>query len=673
MTDCSKVPTLDDIETSKSAMSDIEKFTYFTTDTFVDSNGITRDTVAGRMKTMGYSTPVPYVAGIIFTTVDNTKTVDEGGIIYAPLLSSLPLTTSGIWGTAGVSGDNLKFFVVQGVTIESLATNLSNVYVFSTLTDMLLNTINFPVNKIIRTNGALTSIDGSGASWLANGSAAAAGSINYNTGTVYDANGNGYVYVQMMGLAKKEVDPTHFGVSTDGLGNHGAAFNDLLTFGDVLRIPSSELGIAISGVTVGELKSIIGSGAKSGLKAADGINAPMITILSNSTVKGFRLFALGGKNSGLTLQDGIVVENRYRTMVSEIWADGLGGSFYRTKDAVNVHQGNTLSTYIVDNCNIGVNADSRGEYLNATGGSVTECNVGFRVQGGNINATGTVCSDNLIGVDLIQGSNDAHGQITGMLLNHNVTRTIRAVDLANGFTFVGCQMFEGGDIELTNVSNVHFRGGVKSNVNVLEDGCTNCSFTQFELDSETGNTPNVNNPSEVFYLDCNLKGLDMTAFDTFNGGLLQTSQATDQTAIGVISDFTFDTIDYNAIPGNLAYTIQNFYNAGIITGATSKVRPDSTLKMNAIISIGRDDDAVFDPKLVSVSIQGTVSGKKLGFFQIVDHVSIGGTNFVRYAFNGTLPRQDCKITIDNATGVGVTIYADGAATLVQTTMEVTGW
>ena len=168
MTDCSKVPTLDDIESSKSAMSDIEKFTYFTTDTFVDSNGVTRDTVTGRMKTMGYSVPIPYVAGIIFTTVDNVKTVEEGGVTYAPLLSSLPFTTSGTF----TGGDDARFFTVQGVTDKSLINDLSQEYAFNTVIDMELSQIVFPLIKRLTTGGAVSVGDNDHADYIVESSKA---------------------------------------------------------------------------------------------------------------------------------------------------------------------------------------------------------------------------------------------------------------------------------------------------------------------------------------------------------------------------------------------------------------------------------------------------------------------------------------------------------------------
>ena len=109
MVDCTKVPTLADVEASKEAMDDIQLFTYSAADSFVDSEGVTRDTVNGRLKKMGYTVPINYVGGITFTTLDSIKTIDESGSIYAPKPSALPFTTSG----AFIGDDDDRFFVVQ--------------------------------------------------------------------------------------------------------------------------------------------------------------------------------------------------------------------------------------------------------------------------------------------------------------------------------------------------------------------------------------------------------------------------------------------------------------------------------------------------------------------------------------------------------------------------------
>lgn len=60
---------------------------------------------------IGYDTPVPYTAGISLT--EGNQTVEYEGVVYAPIVSELPFTTSGTFETA-------KFRVVQGATSQDL-------------------------------------------------------------------------------------------------------------------------------------------------------------------------------------------------------------------------------------------------------------------------------------------------------------------------------------------------------------------------------------------------------------------------------------------------------------------------------------------------------------------------------------------------------------------------
>ena len=116
----------------------------------------TTDTVIGRLKKMGYTVPVIYAGAISFAINDNVKTVDEGGVIYAPFPSALPFTTSGTF----VGDDDARFFVVQGVTSEQLISDLSQSYSFDTIALMTASTIEFPLDKILVLKGYYAVADG---------------------------------------------------------------------------------------------------------------------------------------------------------------------------------------------------------------------------------------------------------------------------------------------------------------------------------------------------------------------------------------------------------------------------------------------------------------------------------------------------------------------------------
>ena len=159
MTECAKIPTLEDIEQSKAAMDDIQAFTYSASDNFSDAKGETRDTVNGRIKKMGYAVPIAYAAAIAFTTNDNVKTVNEGSIIYAPKPSALPFTTSGTF----IGDDDDRFFVVQGLTNDTLINDLSQSYEFKLQSEMVSSDRNFPSDKVIHTKDKDVADGGGGA------------------------------------------------------------------------------------------------------------------------------------------------------------------------------------------------------------------------------------------------------------------------------------------------------------------------------------------------------------------------------------------------------------------------------------------------------------------------------------------------------------------------------
>ena len=80
-----------------------------TNQTWTDRLGVARKTVWGAFSEITYKTPVAYATGISFLTTDANKTVENAGVVYAPLNSALPFTTSGTFS----GGDDTRFYPVQ--------------------------------------------------------------------------------------------------------------------------------------------------------------------------------------------------------------------------------------------------------------------------------------------------------------------------------------------------------------------------------------------------------------------------------------------------------------------------------------------------------------------------------------------------------------------------------
>ena len=111
---CNEFPSVEDMKQLKLDSQDEHTFMTSTDSTFTTSTGRTILTLTGLIASGQYLPPIPYAAGIAFAQADYLKTIERNGIVYAPLPSAIPFTTVD-WAT-----DESKFFVVQGVTADSV-------------------------------------------------------------------------------------------------------------------------------------------------------------------------------------------------------------------------------------------------------------------------------------------------------------------------------------------------------------------------------------------------------------------------------------------------------------------------------------------------------------------------------------------------------------------------
>jgi len=136
-------------------ISEVVESSDFTT---VTKNGKTIDTLAGKLRQLGYLVPVEYGPGIAFDENDSSKTVERDGIVYAPYPSSLPFTTSGTW----VGGDDANFYPIQNQDSDYAFT----VETAQTLRD--LEVIGGITPVVVITQSAVTAADHGGGVWVWN-------------------------------------------------------------------------------------------------------------------------------------------------------------------------------------------------------------------------------------------------------------------------------------------------------------------------------------------------------------------------------------------------------------------------------------------------------------------------------------------------------------------------
>jgi len=96
--------TVADLNNAKLDVDSIADIANSTAVSVVDRLGATRLTANEAIRRMGYQVPVAYASSIVMNTP--TQTVDYLGIVYAPLPTMIPFTTSGTFETT-------KFYVVQ--------------------------------------------------------------------------------------------------------------------------------------------------------------------------------------------------------------------------------------------------------------------------------------------------------------------------------------------------------------------------------------------------------------------------------------------------------------------------------------------------------------------------------------------------------------------------------
>ncbi len=121
--------------------------------TWTDRFGVARKTVWGAFSEITYKTPVAYSSSIVFLTTEANKTVEEAGIVYAPLNSALPFTTSGTFA----GDDDARFYPLQ---------DKNRGRIFPTVAAMQAAT-GIQVGQRLTTNGRIAAGDGGGEDYVA--------------------------------------------------------------------------------------------------------------------------------------------------------------------------------------------------------------------------------------------------------------------------------------------------------------------------------------------------------------------------------------------------------------------------------------------------------------------------------------------------------------------------
>jgi hypothetical protein len=219
---------------------------------------------------------------------------------------------------------------------------------------------------------------------------------------------------------------------------------------------------ASAGITLNPGQVLFGAGPKSQLRYTGTLRA--ILPKDSSIIANFKLTG-NGKNSGNTFETGIMCYLYKNWVIKDMIIEDFGGTavanggggIFITGIATNNSEGASVINCRVMNCNAGINAVSRSEYVNVIGGTVSKNNTGISLGSGNFMISTVTMEENGTGFKIYSGANNGHGTIQGCMINHSSLYAIEIQDVAHelGFVISNCHFYYGA-LYFKNANNIKF-------------------------------------------------------------------------------------------------------------------------------------------------------------------------------------------------------------------------
>lgn len=171
----------------------------------------------------------------------------------------------------------------------------------------------------------------------------------------------------------------------------------------------------------------------------------------------------------------------YRNKLSNCHFTGFdaAGLFIQSTNGVSDNPGGiqVVNCYFESCDGRGVRCFTSGEYNNfancvAKGNTIA----GVTFGAGNNTWTGGKITDNGIGLEITSGSNNGHGTVTGVSINHNTTN-LSIVSVSNGFEICTNDIID-GHITITTSNGINLRGNrIDGTVTLTQTNNTNTNWT----------------------------------------------------------------------------------------------------------------------------------------------------------------------------------------------------
>lgn len=269
-------------------------------------------------------------------------------------------------------------------------------------------------------------------------------------------------------ISLEYVTPEMYGAVGDGTTDDQAAIQNAVNSGKRVFFGAKSYLLS-STVSIPSNANITGSGSLSIIKTTTAIISFTITgtnahisnlkFLGNQTTNQVAISAIG---TGAVPVAPFVTGTR----VDMCHFDSLYTGLY----TLNSFNPTTYDgAYYVSNCvftsntNAGAELGLAGEYCVFSAGNVFYANnFGLYLIGGNQNVTGNKFNNNTAAIRIIGGSNNGKHDIVGNTINHNVTYSIWATSVSNGFYFRANNVFSSGQFYMQSCTDVQILGNTFS-------------------------------------------------------------------------------------------------------------------------------------------------------------------------------------------------------------------
>lgn len=472
---------------------------------------------------------------------------------------------------------------------------------------------------------------------------------------------------------KDVVSAKDFGAAGNGVTDDTAAIAAAVATGRSVDLGGKENTYLVSSpITLNSHQEVFGSGAK--LKTTSNIS---IFVLANYC----RIRGLHFEGSGAgTSQRGVFIDGSgtyaavSRTQVSGCTFSTFGGAGYYVTRVVGSHQGNTLSACTFTGCNYGIHIDERGEYTTVTGCNVDTCTNGIRIIGGNTVVSGSVVSDCTIGILVGTGANDAHGVVTGCLINHSTQYAVKCEDPnTNDFRFADCEFYY-GDVWMYRSTGMSFANCTFGSNNAfyfqgsVDTYFESCRFITLPMFFNHYN----NEFSKTHWIDTQYASLtNGVASQNINGGYVEVkladpSNVTIGTGIVIVP---FDTLVYNSVTNDPNYVYELFWSGAPnyqLQNLASLKSPNKSFYCNiaAELSIGASSGSV-DYSKIHVYMYNVASQREIYFTpENTVNGSNPGLSWKRYTFAGMVDQNGgWRVIVNNQTGGSLVLWREQGASV----------